>query len=98
MIVFFMLTFVHYWYQLFISKIPCLNKRKIYFRLSLFTHSGEKHGEDIDRSLQEVVASDGDGHGRDKHQVTETEQQGGEELETVRIGFWVVCAPPSIPA
>lgn len=70
---FFMLTFVHYWYQLFISKVPCLNKREIYFRLSLFTHSGEKHGEDVDRSLQEVVASDGDGHGRDKHQVTETE-------------------------
>lgn len=62
------------------------------------THSGEEHGEDVDRSLQQVVAANGDGHRRDEHQVAETEQQGGEELETVRVGLRVVCAPPAIPA
>lgn len=62
------------------------------------THSGEKHGEDVDWSLQQVVASNGDGHRRDEHQVAETEQEGGEELEAVRIGFGVVGAAPTIPA
>lgn len=62
------------------------------------THGGEEHGEDVDGRLQQVVASDGDGHRRDKHQVTETEQQRGEELETVGVGFGVVRAPPAVPA
>lgn len=51
------------------------------------THSGEEHGEDVHRSLQQVVASNGDDHRRNKHQITETEQEGGEELETVGVGF-----------
>lgn len=69
-----------------------------HFDFVAVTHSGEEHSEDIDRSLQQVVASDCDGHWRDEHQVTETEQQGGEELETVGIGLRVVCASPAIPA
>lgn len=62
------------------------------------THSGEEHGEDVDWSLEQVVASDGDGHRWDEHQVTEAEQQSGEELETVGVGLWVVCASPAVPA
>jgi len=62
------------------------------------THCGEEHGEDVDRGLQQVVASDGDGHGRDEHQVAEAEQQRGEELETVGVGLRVICASPPIPA
>lgn len=62
------------------------------------THGGEEHGEDVDWRLQQVVASDGDGHRRDEHQVTETEQQGGEQLEAVGVGLRVVCAPPALPA
>lgn len=62
------------------------------------THSGEEHGEDVDRSLQQVMASDGDGHRRDEHQVTETEQQGGEQLEAVGVCLRIICAPPALPA
>lgn len=62
------------------------------------THSGEEHGEDVDRRLQQVVAPDGDGHRRNKHQVTQAEQQGGEQLETVGVRLRVVCASPAIPA
>ncbi len=62
------------------------------------THSGEEHGEDVDGSLQQIVASDGDDHRRDEHQVTETEQQGGEQLETVGVGLRVICASPALPA
>ena len=51
------------------------------------THSGEEHGENVDRSLQQIVATDGDGHRRDEHQITETEQQGGEELEAVGVSL-----------
>lgn len=61
------------------------------------THSGKEHGEDVDWSLQQVVAPDGDGHRRDKHQVTEAEQQGGEELEAVGVSLRVVCASPALP-
>lgn len=63
-----------------------------------FTHSGKEHGEDVDWGFQQVVASDGDGHRRDKHQVTEAEQKGGEQLKTVGVGLWVVRASPALPA
>lgn len=62
------------------------------------THRGEEHGEDVDGGLQQVVAPDGDGHGRNKHQVTEAEQESGEELEAVGVGLGVVGASPAIPA
>lgn len=68
------------------------------FTFTAVTHSGKEHGEDVDRSLQQVVASDGDGHRGDKHEVTEAEQQGGEQLETVGVGLRVVCAAPAFPA
>lgn len=44
------------------------------------------------------MAPDGDGHGGHKHEVTEAEQQGGEQLEAVGVGLRVVCAPPALPA
>lgn len=50
-----------------------------------FTHSGEEHGEDVDGSFQQVVAPDSNGHRWDEHQVTETQQQSGEELKTVGV-------------
>lgn len=62
------------------------------------THGGKEHGEDVDGGLQQVVAPDGDGHGGDEHEVTEAEQQGGEQLEAVGVGLRVVCAPPALPA
>lgn len=64
----------------------------------LAAHRGEEHGEDVDGSLQQVVAPDGDGHGRHEHEVTEAEQQGGEQLEAVRVGLRVVGAAPAFPA
>lgn len=62
------------------------------------SHRGEEHGEDVDRSLQQVVAPDGDGHGRNEHQVAEAEQQRGEQLEAVGIRLRVVCASPALPS
>lgn len=64
----------------------------------IVTHCGEEHGEDVDRSLQQVVAPHCDGHWRDEHQVAETKQQGGEELEAVGVGLRVVRASPAFPA
>lgn len=62
------------------------------------THRGEEHGEDVDGGLQQVVAPDGDGHRRHKHEVTEAKQQGGEKLEAVGVGLRVVRAAPAFPA
>lgn len=61
-------------------------------------HSGEEHGEDVDGSFQEVVAADGDGHGRHEHDIAEAQQQSGEKLEAVGESLGVVCAAPAVPA
>ena len=61
-------------------------------------HSGEEHGEDVDGGLQQVVAADGDGHRGNEHQVTQAQQQGGEELEAVRVRLRIICAAPAVPA
>lgn len=61
-------------------------------------HRGEEHGEDVDGGLQQVVAPDGDGHGGHEHEVTEAEQQRGEQLEAVGVGLRVVRAAPAFPA
>ena len=62
------------------------------------THGREEHGEDVDGRLKEVVAANGDKHRRNEHQVAETQEQCGEELEAVGVGPRVVRASPAVPA
>jgi len=68
-----------------------------WFKADLQTHSGKEHGENIDRSLQQVMTANGDGHRWDKHQVAEAQKKSGEQLEPIRVRLSVVRTTPAIP-
>lgn len=61
------------------------------------TYRGEEHGEGVDSSFQHITAPDGKDHGWQEHEVTQAEQERGQQLEAIGGRILTVGAAPAPP-
>lgn len=66
-------------------------------KTSAGTYRRKEHGECVDGSFQNISAPNGQGHGGQKHEIAQAEQQRGQQLESVGERTRTVGAAPALP-